>query len=230
MRNLLTDTTAASTDIDATDVAFGKQLMPVHTSMGSLTVSRDLIEDAAFDLVDYLMEMFVDAAATSEAHQFAVGDGTSEAEGIITAAQHSQITAVSSGGSLATNNIMDLVFSLPAQYRTGAAFVMSSTVLKAVAELKESTTNAYIFPKLLDERILVGHPVYCNDFFPDTTSGNYPIVFGDFSGYVIADRIEASIQITRERVIKQNQVEVIFRKRMGGATVQPYKFRCLHMS
>jgi HK97 family phage major capsid protein len=72
-------------------------------------------------------------------------------------------------------------------------------------------------------RPLVGYPVIYSGFMPNIGAANYPLIFGDLSGYYLVNRIGFSVQVLRELYAETNQVLVLGRLRFGGQPVEPWK-------
>ncbi len=63
-----------------------------------------------------------------------------------------------------------------------------------------------------------------SEALPDVGAGNYALVFGDFSGYYIVERLGMSIQRFQDSNTGANIVEFHIRRRVGGRVVEPWKF------
>ncbi len=61
---------------------------------------------------------------------------------------------------------------------------------------------------------------------PAIAANAYPLIFGDFRGYVIADRIGMTIdRVTDTTTTGQNKVAFFARRRLGGGVVEPFRFK-----
>lgn len=238
---------AASTTARVTDPTFGLINIPVRTAMASMPLTNDLIEDASFDLLGVSSDLFAESFALGEDDAFIngpAGSGTSGASqpmGILAAVDDAAATgpaSVASGttATLTGNGIINLYYGLPAQYRRGAAFVMNSATMKVVEELIDlqgrylisALTNASLASPQFDT--IKGKPVYIDEFVPDVTTNGYPILFGDFSSYLIADRVGFSIQRLNELYAETNITVLLARRRVGGQLVAPWAMRVQKVS
>ena len=60
---------------------------------------------------------------------------------------------------------------------------------------------------------------------PAITTNTYPIIFGDWMGYLIADRVGLSIQrFVDSTLAKQNLVSFVMRRRLGGQVTHGFRF------
>src|SRR3546814_4302626 len=92
--------------------------------------------------------------------------------------------------------LIDLVQSLRAPYRQGAAFVMNSATLARISKFKTSDGAFLWQPGLVAEQpdTLLGYPVVEAEDMPDIAAYSLSIAFSNFkAGYVIAERNATSI-------------------------------------
>jgi HK97 family phage major capsid protein len=60
---------------------------------------------------------------------------------------------------------------------------------------------------------------------PNVAANNYPVIFGDLSGYTMVNRVGFSIQVLRELYAELGQVAVVGRIRFGGQVLEPWRLR-----
>ena len=58
----------------------------------------------------------------------------------------------------------------------------------------------------------------------DAAANTYPLIFGDFSGYAIVERLGLTIQRYNDSNTGINKVEFQIRRRIGGNVIQQWKF------
>lgn len=224
--------TAASHETDPT---FGQVAIPVHTAMASTQISLDLMEDSAFPVDQMLRELYVEAFALGEDDEFLTGDGNGKPQGITEAASQGVITAVNSGNAtlLTADGLIDLQYALPPQYWPNAIFTMNATSAgKAIRKLKDGAGD-YLWQRGLsagEPDTLLGKPVAYSAFMPDVAASAYPVVYGDYRHYWIADRVGMTLQRLAEMYAEQNMVGFVARKRVGGQVVLPAAFRVQYIS
>jgi len=219
--------------------SWGQVAIPIHTVMATIKPSRNLIEDAVFDVAAWLQRQFAQAMAIDEDTKFLVGTGQGCPQGVLngTAALgapfDSDVTTVNSGNAsaLTADGIVDVPYGLGAQYRqAGAVWVMNKATVKTIRKLKDGTSR-YLWsnnnegtqqgqPKLLE-----GYPVTESESMPDVAANTYPIIFADFNGYVVADRIGMSVErYIDSTTAEANTVVFIARRRLGGQVAEGYRF------
>lgn len=218
-----------------TPPVFGMNQIAVATAMASLPVSNDMLEDAAFDVMGLATDLFSEAFALGEDDAFVNGDGVQKPFGLVTRATVGTelISFVVSGSAnnLTGDGLVDLFFGLPSQYRRNARWVMNSATAKVARKLKDSS-NRYLWDSLQGglsspgiQDSLLGSPVLYDEFMPDVGTDAYPVLYGDFSGYCIVDRVGLSIQRLSELYAETNLTLLLARKRVGGDVIQPYRLR-----
>lgn len=224
-----------------TNQTFGQVDIPINTAMASQLVSNNLIEDSAFDVMSIVTQDLAEAFALGEDNVFINGTGANQPKGILTdidTAGKGPTKTVSGGAStLTADGLLSLWGSLPSQYHgANTRWVMALATLLAIKKLKDGS-NRYLLDTLNTgslqspvAQILVDRPVLLDEFMPAIAANAYPIIFGDFSGYMIADRVGLSVQILKERYAEENQTLVLGRKRVGGQVVEDYKIKVQKVS
>lgn len=218
---------------------FGQVVIPVNTLMAELPVSRNLLEDAGFDLAGRIENFFGETFALQEDNAFINGNGVAQPRGMLLDVDTTNgIASVNSGGSstLTAAGIIDLYAALPPQYEANAVWVMSKGTEGAVRKLADGS-GAYAWPVYNSVGGLgaapggiLGFPVVRDQFTPAVAAGAYPLIFGDLMGYSIADRVGISVQRLVEKYADQNIVGFLARKRVGGRLSQPERLRVLKVS
>lgn len=230
-----------------TDQILGQVNIPVHTAMASQLVHNDLIEDSAYDVLGDSSQFLAEAFALGENDAFLNGTGSGRPLGMITqisstADDSTYIPYIASGTSAAISTsgdafsgyrLVKLYYNLPAQYRARAVWLMNSLTMLEVESLVDAQKRPLI-AALTAASITTGEPTIIkgkraavDEFVPDIGANAYPMLFGDFSGYVVVDRVGFSVQRLTERYAEENQVLLLARKRVGGSPVEAYRLRAL---
>ena len=197
------------------------------------SASQAMLDDAQFDVESWLAEEIAREFAKAEGAAFVNGNGTDKPKGFLTYAATNQADSVRAFGSLqyvasgqaggftAANpqdKLIDLVQSLRAPYRQGAAFVMNAATLASIRKFKTSDGAFLWQPSLAvgQPATLLGYPVIEAEDMPDIAANSLSIAFGNFAhGYVIAERNETSI--LRDPFTNKPFVHFYAVKRIGGA-------------
>lgn len=238
---------ATSTTARVTDQTIGQVEVKVNTAISSQLVSNDLLEDNAVDLATYLIDNTGEAFALGENAAFITGTGVAQPTGLITSAQLGTIgntvsgtnaDITTSGDSFSGLRIVQMFYALPAQYRRNASFLVSSKTMQQIESLVDGNKRPLISSLIGGANIgigtpdmIKGRPVLVEEFMQDyDTTGNYPILIGDFKGYTIVDRVQFSIQRYTELYVETNFTLFLARKRVGGLVTHPWKFNFMKAS
>jgi len=219
----------------ATNLSTGLEKIPVHTCMATVTLSKNMLEDAAFPIEPYLTRVFGEALAINEDNLFLTGDGTSGPQGIVPDSANglslsyginpSSTTAVEWDGLIST------MFKLDQQYRQNAAWIMEKATYEDVAQLKDSY-GQYLWRERFGDNVaegfhqrLMGSPALEQEAMPSVEASAFVAIYGDLSGYTIAERVGMSVQrYDDSTTASQNQVKIVMRRRLGGKVTEPWRF------
>jgi HK97 family phage major capsid protein len=181
-------------------------------------VTRILLEDAQIDLTGYLSNHVARRFGQKEATWFVNGNGTTQAEGVLTStavAEH-EVEAITG------DDLIDLFYSIKTAYSSNGAWLMNRKTMAVVRKLKD-TDGSYIWERGIaggQPPQLLGRPVYEAVDMPDIAEEATPIVFGDFAtGYAIADR--TGFEIIRDDLTGAGNgiVKLHARRRVGGRII-----------
>ena len=192
--------------------------------------SQRLLDDSAFDIEAWLAGRIADKFARAEADAFINGDGVDKPTGFLTHPNVANdswawgalgyVATGTSGDFDATNPadaIVDLVYSLDAEYRSGATFVMNSKTAGTVRKMKD-LDGRFLWSDGLaagEPARLMGYPVLIAEDMPDLAADATPIAFGNFAaGYTVAERPDT--RILRDPFSAKPHVLFYATKRVGG--------------
>lgn len=175
---------------------------------GALTlVSRSLINNSEFNLVDFVIEKMAYAIKRFIEHELLVGTsgkvtGLSTLTNGITAGSATAITA---------NEVVALHDAIKDDFQGNAIWIMSPATRTALRTLK-STTGYYLLNDDLSSPFgstLLGKPVYVSDNMPDMGAGNVAIYYGDMRGLATKFSENMEIEVLREKYATQHAVGVV---------------------
>ncbi len=171
-----------------------------------------------------------DAKQISEGTAFVTGTGTNAPQGVLVGGTAFINTAGTA--AFATADVYSLDDALPARYRPNATFAASGFIANKISQM-ESTNGARQFPGI-DETpatLLRRRFLEVSDMSASLASGTTIAVVGDFSRYVIVDRIGLSIEIiphlfgSNQRPTGQRGLYAFWR--VGAGVVDANAFRRL---
>lgn len=182
------------------DLTFGTNALGSYSYMtggpGStpLRVSRELLQDTAFDIQGLITRLCATRIARIQATHWAAGTGVSQPLGLVTGKTPVQ-NAANTG--IAYDDLVSAIHSVDPAYRTNCRWVMNDLTLAAIEKLKDSSGNPIYRGKDanmalgLNESTLLGYPITIDQAL-STVVANSPTtvwgVFGDIrTAYVIRD-------------------------------------------
>ncbi len=192
-------------------------------------MSVSLLEDAA-NLVMLVEEDIATTKSIDENACFLVADGVGKPRGILPGGVNGDsLTEVNSGAAAAFTEagINKLKRALPAQYRDKARvkFVANSASLGLLENLTVGGGNlARSFPELIDRDEIRGFGVAEDESMPDVAANAYPLIYGNFAGYTIVERLGMTIERFKDSNTGPNVVEFHVRARVGGRVEKPWMF------
>jgi HK97 family phage major capsid protein len=200
-------------------------------------ITQQALDDVAIDLEQWLADEVEGEFAIQENTAFLSGNGTNKPNGILTyvtgaanAATHpfGAITGTTVAGAAAvtTDEIVDLVYSLPSERNANAKFYMNRTSLGKLRKLKDGQGNYIWQPTFVagEPSTLQGYPVVEVPGMPNMTTGLVSVLFGDMQAtYLVVDRI--GIRVLRDPFTNKPYVGFYTTKRVGGGVKNPEYMR-----
>ncbi len=211
----------------------GEYRIPVHEQYAEPRATQKLLDDALFNVEDWLAGKIAERMARMENEAFVNGNGVKKPRGFLTyaagtptAGAFSTIEQINSGGAGAFaavnpgDRLINLVFALKSAYRENAAFMMKRSTLAEVRKLKDENDNYLWQPdfQLKQGGTLLGFDVVEAEDMPSIAANSLSIAFGDFkAGYQIVDR--QGVRILRDSFTAKPYVKFYTTKRVGGDVV-----------
>ena len=230
---------------DETDTpTFAEIAPPTGDLYANPAASQSMLDDAAFDLESWLASEIAMEFARAEGAAFVNGSGTNQPRGFLKATTSTlgdgsrafgSVQYIGTGSATGLGDdpdltLIDLVHTLKAGHRQGAAFVMNSATLAEVRKLK-TVDGAFLWqPGLVEGQPdrLLGYPVVEAEDMPDIAGGAYPIAFGNFRhGYLIAER--SATQVLRDPFSNKPFVHFYATKRIGGQVLDSAAIKLLRI-
>lgn len=182
-------------------------------------VSNHALNDIFFDVESFLVTEIAQKFAKDEAAAFIGGTGTNMPTGLTNGATVPTVaTGVAAAfGTNPFDNIMDLRYSVKAEYAARGSFLMNSVTMAALAKVKDSTGN-YIYQPAVAVGVadtLLGKPLYIEENMASVAAGAKVVAFGDFArAYLIADLVGMSLIV--DNVTRKGYTSFYVAKRVGG--------------
>lgn len=218
---------------ETTAPKIGEYRIPVHEQYAEPRATQKLLDDAMFNVEEWLAGKIAERLSRMENDAFVNGNGVRKPRGFLTyaagtpsASAFNVIERVASGadGGFAEEDagdaLINLVYALKSAYREKAVFMMRRSTLAAVRKLKDGDGNYLWQPdfQLKQGGTLLGFDVVEAEDMPEISAGSLSIAFGDFNaGYQIVDR--QGIRILRDSFTAKPYVKFYTTKRTGGDVV-----------
>ena len=173
-------------------------------------ISRSLINNTDFNLVDFIVDRMAYAIKRFIEHELLNGkDTTNKVKGVkagvtlaVTAGAQNAITA---------DEIIKLHDKIIDDYQQGAIFIMSSATRTALRTLK-ANTGEYLLNDDISSPFgtkVLGKDVYVSDNMPDIAAGATVIYYGDMTGLATKFSEQMEIEVLREKYATQHAVGVV---------------------
>lgn len=207
----------------STNPQFGMKDIPTHECYALMLFSRQLLEDAFFDMEKEMSFEFAQQFAKLEGAAFVSGTGVGQPLGFLNDPNISTFTTASSA-TLAADDMIGAVHNFKpfAYYMANARWVFNLKTLGTIRKFKDSQ-NRYIWEpglSLADPPMILNMPYVVAPDMPDIAASATAVAFGDFQrGYRIVDRTQIAVQRLEELYATSAQIGVLAYKRIGAQTV-----------
>lgn len=210
------------------DLVFGSNALGAYSyatggAGGPLKVSRELLQDSAFDIESLVARLFAMRIGRIQAIHWISGTGVAQPLGLFTGR-----TPVQNAANTGTTyeDLITAIHSVDPAYRTNCKWLMNDLTLAAVEKIKDGS-NSYIYRGRdanmavgVNEATLLGYPIVIDQAVP-TIVANSPTVqwgaFGNFNaGYVIRDVKDVELLVNPYSSMANRQVEISAWARADG--------------
>lgn len=217
---------------DETTMTYGQLEIPVHELACFIDVSLRLLEDSAINVESEIVSELSQEFAGKESAAFSDGNGVKKPLGIQQAAGIAEVLN-GHATNLSADALINLLYTLPAQYRNNGSWLMNGTTLGIARTLKDGQGNYLWQPSFQQGQpsTLLGRPVIEDPTMPNIGANAFPIIYGDFSkAYRIYDRVGMSILRDPYTQATKGMVRFHARRRVGGGPVLTEALRKLKMA
>lgn len=190
-------------------------------------LKESFANDNRFDLERYLLREFTRRFGRAEEHAFVNGDGLSQPCGLLSATGAEIGITAAEAAKIAYDEVVKLYFSLKAEYRPNAVFLMHDETAMLLRTLKD-TSGTPLWNSSADT--IFSKAVVTSPSMPTIAAGAKPIVFGDLSYYWVIERQPLSVTRLNELFAEQGQVGFIAYERLDGRLIRPEAMKILQMA
>jgi HK97 family phage major capsid protein len=220
--NLASQVEEGAAPSSGADLSYGEASLGAYSYMATgasgspLRLSRELVQDSAFDIVGRVANKLGERAARKRAALLVSGTGVNQPQGIVTGRTG---TGMYSGASdaLVYADFLTVIHALDPAYRVNCRWAFNDTFLKACRGLLDDngrplldTANASIegTPGGLS---LLGYPVTIDQGFSNPTATSATVNFGVFGdlreGYVLRNVRQVELLVNPYSRMQERQIE-----------------------
>lgn len=183
------------------------------------------INDASFDIENYLINRFAKNFGRAEDNAFINGNGSEMPTGILNDTNGADVGITTA--EITYDKVIGLYFSIKPEYRKNAVWLMNDATALALRTLKDSAGN-YLW-RDSDDTIL-GKKVIMSEYMPDAESGSKPIAFGDFSYYWVIGRSPIGVRTLTEKFAAVDQLGYLAYEFLDGKLIRPEAIKVLQIA
>jgi HK97 family phage major capsid protein len=146
-----------------------------------------------------MARLLAEAKDDLEANKFTAGSGTNEPFGVLTGTTNTVVAAA--GQTFTIANLYSLVAALPPRYRPNASFVGSLAVINRIRQFDtQGGANLWVQLGADAPAVLLGRQFYENSEMADVATSVKFLLYGDFSRFVIVDRVGLNVELIQHLV------------------------------
>ena len=215
--------------VQFSEAVYGEIVLDAYKLAHKVVVSDEMLEDANFDVEDYIRQLFVESVSAAEELALFIGDGNGKPTGLL---RQTSVGWVSEkAGDITYDDILNLIHSVKSPYRKNAVLVMSEDAITKLLSIIHYHGNSPWDVSLKDgtSKTLFGYPVYTTNYLDRVLPGTKPVLFGDFSYFWIGERGKRSVKRLVERYADTGQVAYITSERIDAKLVLPEAVKSLEV-
>lgn len=190
-------------------------------------ISKTLINNAAFDVVAFVIKKIAEAVA--EFYEKELINGTS---GKMTGAVSGEVGVTTASATAVTaDELIELQGAIPSQFQKNCEWLVHPTTLTALRKLKGGD-GTYLLTQDFSKGfgwMLLGKPVMTSENMPKIAAGAVAVSYGDFSGIWLKTSEAPTMQVLKELYAKQHKVGISLFGESDSKIVEPQKIRNLKM-
>lgn len=210
------------------DLVFGTTSIGAYKfSSKTIPVSLEIIQDSAVDVESVVLSALSTRIARGQNRYFTTGTGTGQPQGVVTAAALGVTLPTGNTTSITYDGLIDLFHSIDPAYRGSAscAWMMNDGTFKAIKKLKDAQNRPLWLPTTdsafnLPNGTIENRRIVINQHMADMAANAKPVLFGDFSKYMIRDVMDVLIlRFTDSAYAKKAQVGFLAWARADGRMI-----------
>ena len=199
-----------------------------------VTASFEIFQDS--NLQAQLPGLIAESIDYAESAAFISGSGSGAPKGVITAVSGtagSLVTATTRGtfSSASIADTLALLNALPVRYEDSSTWVMNKATYRTIEQQMVGTGAVKAIEMTNGSQLMDLPVVRSSTMVSATTSGNFLVVLGDFSQYIVYDRLGVNVEFIQNVVdgdgLPVGKRGLVAYKRVGGDVSDINAFRLL---
>jgi HK97 family phage major capsid protein len=185
---------AEGTEAGDNSPTFAQPTIPLYKAQGFVPISIEALQDEA-NVTTEVARLLAFGREELEAAKFISGTGTGEPTGIVTALTGTA-SELTSAGAFALSSVYNLDNALPARYRSNASWLGHRAIYNAIRGFDQNG-GAGLWVQLQGDipPQMIGRSVYeAEAMNSGVATGQRNLIYGDFSNYVVADRVGMTVE------------------------------------
>jgi HK97 family phage major capsid protein len=227
---------AENTTYNELEMTFGQLVLDAYKySSKYIKASVEFLQDTSINAAEFIGGALGVRIARITSDHFTTGTGSSQPNGIVTAATSSAVT-FATATTVTYDNLVDLIHSVDPAYRVNGRLMFHDGALKMIKKVKvlqysgDTTGQPLWQPGLTlgQPNTIHGYDYVINQSMTTPATTVKSILFGDFSKYLIRDVREVTLMRLDERFAELGQVAFLAFSRHDGdlldAGTHPVKY------
>lgn len=202
-------------ELTSTNGNFNKITLTGFLAGALSKVSRSLINNAAFDIVGFVVDEMAYAIKRFIEKELLIGtpgNGSTIPAKVLGLSNLTNAITTAAADKITADEVIDLHDAIKDEFQNGAIWIMSPATRTYLRKLKAST-GVYLLNDDISTPFgtsILGKPVYVSDNMPDyTEDGKVAIYYGDMSGLATKFSEEINIEVLREKYATQHAVGIV---------------------
>ena len=202
-------------ELTSTNGNFNKITLTGFLAGALSKVSRSLINNAAFDIVGFVVDEMAYAIKRFIEKELLIGtpgNGSTIPAKVLGLSTLTNSITTAAADKITADEVIDLHDAIKDEFQNGAIWIMSPATRTYLRKLKAST-GVYLLNDDISTPFgtsILGKPVYVSDNMPDyTEDGKVAIYYGDMSGLATKFSEEINIEVLREKYATQHAVGIV---------------------
>ena len=215
-----------------TDTVFGTAALNAWTASSDyIPVSAQLIQDSAYDIEAYIVDILGMRLGRLSNAGYTVGTGSSQPTGVALTSTLGKAAAAVTATTF--SELLDLKHSVDRAYRANGTWMFNDSTLVSLKKIALASANQSLWqpgvvggaPATID-----GQAYTVNNDCVDMAAGAHAIMYGDFSKYQIRDTAGINIRRSEHIFFKENEIAFLGELRTDGKLLDTAAVKHMRMS